>query len=127
MREWVEILGAWVDRMSVDELHAKVLQMVRGGGHALVPHVNIHSLNLIYNRPWLRDLLNSASVVFYVTGRESCSRQRFSGAQACGDLVEKLRQGLMYTGTPSYVPGRSSRSPVFGDYGRALVSCVFES
>ena len=63
-RERVEILGVGVDRVSADELRAEILRMVRGGEHALVLHVNVHGLNLGYRRPWLRDLFNSASIVF---------------------------------------------------------------
>jgi N-acetylglucosaminyldiphosphoundecaprenol N-acetyl-beta-D-mannosaminyltransferase len=63
-RERVEILGVWVDRISADELRAEMLRMVRGGEHALILHVNVHCLNLSYHRPWLRDLLNGASIVF---------------------------------------------------------------
>ena len=64
MRGRVDILGVGVNRISADELHAEILRMVRGRGHALVLHVNVHGLNLSYHRPWLRDLFNSASVVF---------------------------------------------------------------
>lgn len=64
VRERVEILGVWVDRISVDELHTRILGMVRSGERALVLHANVHCLNLVYDRPWLRDLFNSASVVF---------------------------------------------------------------
>ena len=53
-----------MDRISADELRAEILRMVRGGEHSLVLHVNVHGLNLSYHRPWLRDMLNNASVVF---------------------------------------------------------------
>ena len=48
--------------------------MVRGGEHALVPHVNVHCLNLGYHRPWPRELPNGASVVFR-EGSGACSRE----------------------------------------------------
>ena len=64
MRERVEILGVGVDRISADELRAEILRMARNRQHGLVLHVNVHGLNLSYHRPWLRDILNSASVVF---------------------------------------------------------------
>lgn len=63
-RERVEILGVGVDRMSADELRAEILRVVREGERALVMHVNAHGLNLAYHRPWLRETLNSAEVVF---------------------------------------------------------------
>jgi N-acetylglucosaminyldiphosphoundecaprenol N-acetyl-beta-D-mannosaminyltransferase len=64
VRGRVEILGVGVDRISADELRTEILRMVRGGEHGLVLHVNVHGLNLSYHRPWLRDMLNNASVVF---------------------------------------------------------------
>ena len=64
MRERVEILGVGVDRISADELRTEILRIARGGEHGLVLHVNVHALNLSYHRPWLRDVLNNASVVF---------------------------------------------------------------
>lgn len=64
MKGRVEILGVGVDRICADELRAEILRMVRGGEHGLVLHVNVHGLNLSYHRPWLRDTLNNASVVF---------------------------------------------------------------
>lgn len=48
--------------------------MVRGGERALVPHVNVHCLNLGYHRPWSRELPNGASVVFR-EGSGACSRE----------------------------------------------------
>lgn len=53
-----------MDRISADELRKEILRMARGGEHGLVLHVNVHGLNLSYHRPWLRDMLNNASVVF---------------------------------------------------------------
>ena len=64
MRERVEILGVRVNRISADELREEMLRVVRDGEHALILHVNVHCLNLSYHRPWLRELLNNASVVF---------------------------------------------------------------
>lgn len=63
-RERVEILGVGVDRISADELRAELLRVIREGERALVMHVNAYCLNLAYRRPWLRETLNSADVVF---------------------------------------------------------------
>ena len=63
-RERVEILGVGVDRISADELRAELLRVVREGERALVMHVNAYCLNLAYRRPWLRETLNGADVVF---------------------------------------------------------------
>lgn len=63
-KERIEILGVRVDRISAEELRAELLRVVRKGGRALVMHVNVHCLNLAYRRPWLRETLNRADVVF---------------------------------------------------------------
>ena len=53
-----------MDPVSVAELHARILGIVREGGHALVLHVNAHGLNLCYRDPVLRSVFNTAPVVF---------------------------------------------------------------
>lgn len=63
-RERVEILGVGVDRISADGLRAELLRVVREGERALVMHVNAYCLNLAYRRPWLRETLNGADLVF---------------------------------------------------------------
>ena len=50
--------------MSIPELHARILDIVRERGHALVLHVNAHALNLCYRDPALRSFFNTASLVF---------------------------------------------------------------
>ena len=64
MRERVNILGVNVDPLSVAELHARILSIVREGGHALTLHVNIYGLNLCYRDSELRAFFNAAPVVF---------------------------------------------------------------
>lgn len=60
----VNVLGVWVDPLTVAGLHARILGIVREGGHALVPHANVYGLNLCYRDPELRAFFNSAPVVF---------------------------------------------------------------
>jgi N-acetylglucosaminyldiphosphoundecaprenol N-acetyl-beta-D-mannosaminyltransferase len=64
VRKRVNILGVGVNPVSVAQLHAKILNVVREGGHALVLHVNVHGLNLCYRDPALRSFFNAAPVVF---------------------------------------------------------------
>ena len=45
-------------------LNQRVAAIIDSGRHELVLNVNAHGLNLAYTRPWLRDLLNSAEIVF---------------------------------------------------------------
>ena len=63
-KERINILGVWVDPISVPELHARILDAVRAGRHALVLNVNVHALNLCYRDPVLRSFFNAAPVVF---------------------------------------------------------------
>jgi N-acetylglucosaminyldiphosphoundecaprenol N-acetyl-beta-D-mannosaminyltransferase len=62
--ERVNVLGVGVDPVSVAELHARILGVVREGGHALILNVNAHALNLCYRDPALRAFFNSAPLVF---------------------------------------------------------------
>jgi N-acetylglucosaminyldiphosphoundecaprenol N-acetyl-beta-D-mannosaminyltransferase len=64
MKKRVNVLGVGVDPVNVAELHARILGIVRQGGHALVLHVNVHGLNLCYRDPALRSFFNAAPVVF---------------------------------------------------------------
>ena len=53
-----------MDPVDTAELHARILGIVREGGHALVLHVNAYGLNLCYRDPALRSFFNAASLVF---------------------------------------------------------------
>jgi N-acetylglucosaminyldiphosphoundecaprenol N-acetyl-beta-D-mannosaminyltransferase len=53
-----------VDPITVDELHAEIARLVRGGQLGFVLNVNAHCLNLCYEDRTLRDSLNGADVVF---------------------------------------------------------------
>ena len=63
-KERVNVLEVGVDPVSVAELHARILGIVRDGEHALVLHVNAHGLNLCYRDPALRSFFNTAPLVF---------------------------------------------------------------
>jgi N-acetylglucosaminyldiphosphoundecaprenol N-acetyl-beta-D-mannosaminyltransferase len=63
-KDRVNVLGVPVDPLSVAELHGRILDVVREGGHALVLHANVHGLNLCYRDPELRAFFGSAPVVF---------------------------------------------------------------
>jgi N-acetylglucosaminyldiphosphoundecaprenol N-acetyl-beta-D-mannosaminyltransferase len=60
----IDVLGVGVDPITVDELHAEIARLVRGGRLGLVLNVNAHCLNLCYEDRALRDSLNGADVVF---------------------------------------------------------------
>jgi N-acetylglucosaminyldiphosphoundecaprenol N-acetyl-beta-D-mannosaminyltransferase len=58
------VLGVGVDPITVVELHAEIVRLLRGGRLGLVLNVNAHCLNLCYRDRVLRDSLNGADVVF---------------------------------------------------------------
>jgi len=60
----IDVLGVGVDPVTVDELHAEVLRLVREDGLSLMLNANAHCLNLCYRDRVLRDFLNRADVVF---------------------------------------------------------------
>ncbi len=64
MAERVRILGVKVDSLSVNDLNAALESSVRCGKRSLILHVNVHCLNLTQNNAWLRNFLNSASIVY---------------------------------------------------------------
>ncbi|HEX7502513.1 MAG TPA: WecB/TagA/CpsF family glycosyltransferase, partial [Acidobacteriota bacterium] len=49
---------------SREGLNEAIGQIIRRGGHAIVPNVNVHFSNLSWRLPWLRALFNSAPVNF---------------------------------------------------------------
>ena len=64
MLEHVQILGTKVSILRVEELHAFIEHTIHEHRKALILNVNVNCLNLAFNRPWLRNLLNDAEVVF---------------------------------------------------------------
>lgn len=58
------MLGVGVDPITVGALHAEIGDHIRGEDHALVLNANVYCLNLAYKDRGLRDLLNSAEIVF---------------------------------------------------------------
>jgi N-acetylglucosaminyldiphosphoundecaprenol N-acetyl-beta-D-mannosaminyltransferase len=64
MAEEVRILGVKLDSLSADELDAALARFVRCEERSLILHVNVHCLNLSQRSAWLRNFLNSASIVF---------------------------------------------------------------
>lgn len=60
----VQMLGARIDYIDVATLHAFLERTITDDDRALVLNVNVNCLNLAWDRPWLREFLNSAPVVF---------------------------------------------------------------
>jgi N-acetylglucosaminyldiphosphoundecaprenol N-acetyl-beta-D-mannosaminyltransferase len=58
------VLGVHVSGLTVPELHSRIAFLIENEQRALVLNVNVHALNLAYKRPWLREFLNRAHLVF---------------------------------------------------------------
>jgi N-acetylglucosaminyldiphosphoundecaprenol N-acetyl-beta-D-mannosaminyltransferase len=61
---YMQILGTKITPLCVTELHTCIDNIIRERKKARVLNVNVNCLNLAYERPWLRDFLNSSEVVF---------------------------------------------------------------
>jgi N-acetylglucosaminyldiphosphoundecaprenol N-acetyl-beta-D-mannosaminyltransferase len=68
VRKRVNVLGVDVDPVTVAELHANILDFVRGEGHALILHANVYGLNLCYRDPELRSFFNEAASLVFCDG-----------------------------------------------------------
>jgi len=60
----VTILGVRVHPLTVEQLLDQIQTSITTSGHACIPHVNVHGLNITYRQQWLRDFLNRADLVF---------------------------------------------------------------
>jgi len=60
----VEILGLNVQLHSQSGLNEAIGRIVRAGGHAVVPNVNVQFANLANRLPWLCEFFNSAPLNF---------------------------------------------------------------
>lgn len=60
----VNIFGVRIHALTVPELHRAFFNVISNNKRALVLNVNVHCLNLAYDRPWLIDLLNRADLVY---------------------------------------------------------------
>lgn len=62
--EPVRLLGVKVHPLTVEQLHAEISTIIRDNRHEMVLHVNVHAMNLAYEQPWFKALLNAAHLVF---------------------------------------------------------------
>lgn len=60
----VDIFGVRVHALTVAEMHRAFAEVIDQNRQALVLNVNVHCLNLAYDRPWLVDFLNRADLVY---------------------------------------------------------------
>lgn len=60
----VTVLGVRIHAVTVGDLHRLFAATIDSRQRALVMHVNVHGMNLAYERPWLVDILNQADLVY---------------------------------------------------------------
>lgn len=63
-RRRVQLLGVKIDPVTVQELHGFIREAVVTKDHVLIPNVNVYGLNLAYDDPELRAILDQADLVF---------------------------------------------------------------
>lgn len=64
LNRYPKILGVKVTPITVSNLHVQIANYIQTRQKALVLHVNIHAINLAYDKAWLRHFFNSSSIVF---------------------------------------------------------------
>jgi N-acetylglucosaminyldiphosphoundecaprenol N-acetyl-beta-D-mannosaminyltransferase len=64
MMDAIEILNVKIDRCSVKQLHTYIGNVIVNNNKAIVANVNVHAMNLSYEKPWFRAFLNQSQVVF---------------------------------------------------------------
>jgi N-acetylglucosaminyldiphosphoundecaprenol N-acetyl-beta-D-mannosaminyltransferase len=60
----IEVLGVKVDVLTVEQLLARMQNLIEHRQRAIVANVNVHALNLTCEVEWLRGFFNRAEVVF---------------------------------------------------------------
>ena len=60
----ITILDVRVDAVSVGQIHDYIEGVIAAGQRAQILNVNVNCLNLAWDRPWLRRMLNDAPMVF---------------------------------------------------------------
>jgi N-acetylglucosaminyldiphosphoundecaprenol N-acetyl-beta-D-mannosaminyltransferase len=78
---YILLLGVKVSLVSLDGLLTHIHQIIAHKGHEIIPHVNVHAINLAYTTPWLRNFFNDSTLVF-------CDGFGVKwGAKLCGNTV----------------------------------------
>lgn len=62
-RHCVDVLGVPVDRLTVPDLHDRILRFVREGRKATILHANVHAINLAHRHVWFATALRAADIV----------------------------------------------------------------
>lgn len=60
----VNLLGVGIDNISVEEVITFIENCIDSNSKAIVSNVNVHALNIAYERPWFRKFLNESNLVF---------------------------------------------------------------
>jgi N-acetylglucosaminyldiphosphoundecaprenol N-acetyl-beta-D-mannosaminyltransferase len=60
----IDILGIHIHPVGIAQLHTLISDLILHDKHGVVLNVNVYCLNLAFENPWLKALLNRAEVVF---------------------------------------------------------------
>ncbi|MFC1878513.1 WecB/TagA/CpsF family glycosyltransferase [Chloroflexota bacterium] len=60
----VNLLGARVDAVSVDDVLTTILDTIQSGQRALIAHVHVMAVNIAYENDWFRQFLKHANLVY---------------------------------------------------------------
>jgi N-acetylglucosaminyldiphosphoundecaprenol N-acetyl-beta-D-mannosaminyltransferase len=60
----IELLGVRIHTLRRDELLERIAAVIAARERAIITYANVHALNLAYNLPWFRALLNQSALVF---------------------------------------------------------------
>lgn len=60
----LSFLGLQLHPVDVNELHGFIETVILRKEKALIPHLNVHGVNLALRYPWMKDFINGAQLVF---------------------------------------------------------------
>ena len=62
--EKIELLGVGISNVTVEELNAELLKIIRAEGHEHILNVNVHAMNIAAGNRWFKQFLNEAKINF---------------------------------------------------------------
>jgi N-acetylglucosaminyldiphosphoundecaprenol N-acetyl-beta-D-mannosaminyltransferase len=60
----IKLMGIKVHPLKEEELFLSMQRIIHAGGKSIVANVNVNALNLARSRPWFKDFINKADIVF---------------------------------------------------------------
>jgi N-acetylglucosaminyldiphosphoundecaprenol N-acetyl-beta-D-mannosaminyltransferase len=62
--QYADILGVHVALLSIEEAIARIFSLLNAKQKAIVSYVNVHTINLALDNPWLRQFLNQSDFTY---------------------------------------------------------------